>query len=55
MNVHWTDNAIEHLACIYEYIAVNSPAYAKGMVDRITHRSSQIADSPLSGRMVPEY
>ena len=55
MNVHWTDNAIEHLTSIYEYIAVNSPTYARGMVDRITRRSSQIADSPLSGRMVPEY
>ena len=53
MNVHWTDNAIEHLTSIYEYIAINSPTYAKGMVDRITRRSSQIADSPLSGRMVP--
>jgi addiction module RelE/StbE family toxin len=55
MNVYWTENAIEHLANIYEYISLNSPVYAKGMVDRITRRSSQIADSPLSGRMVPEY
>ena len=55
MNVYWTENAIEHLANIYEYIALNSPTYAKGMVDRITRRSSQIAHSPLSGRMVPEY
>jgi toxin ParE1/3/4 len=55
MNVYWTENAIEHLASIYEYIALNSPTYATGMVDRITRRSSQIADSPLSGRMVPEY
>jgi toxin ParE1/3/4 len=55
MNVHWTDNAIEHLAKIYEYIALNSPTYAKKMVDKITRRSSQIADSPFSGRMVPEY
>jgi toxin ParE1/3/4 len=55
MNVQWTDNAIEHLATIYEYIAVNSPTYARQMVDRLTRRSSQIAHSPLSGRMVPEY
>jgi toxin ParE1/3/4 len=55
MNVYWTDNAIRHLANIYEYIALNSPTYAKGMVNRITRRSSQIADSPFSGRMVPEY
>jgi toxin ParE1/3/4 len=55
MNVRWTNNAIEHLANIFEYISLNSPTYAKGMVDRIIRRSSQIADSPQSGRMVPEY
>jgi len=35
--------------------SLNSPTYAKRMVDRITRRSSQIAGNPLSGRMVPEY
>ena len=55
MRVHWTQNAIEHLVNIYEYIALNSPTYANQMVDRITHRSEQIADQPLSGRKVPEY
>ncbi len=55
MRVHWTQNAIGHLANIYEHIALNSPTYAKGMVDKITHRSEQIADQPLSGRKVPEY
>ena len=55
MRVHWTQNAIEHLVNIYEYIALNSPTYANRMVDRITHRSEQIADQPLSGRIVPEY
>ena len=52
MNVRWTDNAIDHLTSIYEYIALNSPMYAKQMMDRITRRSQQIA---LSGRKVPEY
>jgi toxin ParE1/3/4 len=55
MKVHWTRNAIEHLVTIFEYIALNSPAYARGMVERITRRSEQIADHPLSGRKVPEY
>ncbi len=55
MRVHWTQNAIEHLVNIYEYIALNSPTYAKRMVDRITRRSERIADLPLSGRKVPEY
>ena len=55
MKVHWTHNAIEHLVNIYEYIALNSPIYAKRMVDKITRRSEQIADQPFSGRRVPEY
>ena len=55
MNVHFTENAIEHLAGIYEYISLNSPTYAKRMIDKITRRSSQIATQPYSGRTVPEY
>ena len=46
MRVHWTNNAIEHLTNIYEYIGLNSPTYAKKMVDRITPRSVQIVDQP---------
>ena len=55
MKVHWTDNAIHHLSGIYEYISLNSTTYAKRMVDRITRRSMQIANSPFSGRIVPEF
>jgi addiction module RelE/StbE family toxin len=55
MRVYWTNNAIEHLTNIYEYIALNSTTYAKQMVDRITRRSAQIGDQPLSGRKVSEY
>jgi len=55
MRVHWTENAIGHLVNIYEYIAINSPTYAKRMVDKITIRSQQIEDHPMSGRKVPEY
>ena len=53
--MHWTENAIGHLANIYEYIALNSPVYAKRTVDKITRRSEQIANFPDSGRKVPEY
>ena len=55
MRVHWTANAVDHLVNIYEYISINSPTYAKQMVDRITRRSAQIGDQPFSGRKVPEY
>ena len=55
MKVRWTDNALKHLLDIYEYISENSPLYARGMVDRLTRRSEQIANFPMSGRKVPEY
>ncbi len=55
MRIHWTETAQEHLDGIYAYIAQDSPKYALRMVDRLTRRSQQIADVPLSGRCVPEY
>lgn len=55
MNVHWTDTAQRHLEAIHRYIAEDSPVYAQRTVDRLTRRSQQVAEFPLSGRMVPEY
>ena len=55
MRVYWTDTAEGHLDAIYDYIAQDSPEYAKRVVDRLTRRSQQIAEFPLSGRRVPEY
>jgi toxin ParE1/3/4 len=36
MKVHWTDTAEGHLDAIYAHIALDSLAYAKRMVDRLT-------------------
>jgi len=55
VRVHWTDSAIAHLLDIYENIARDSSIYAKRMINRITRRSEQIADFPMSGRKVREY
>jgi toxin ParE1/3/4 len=55
MKVHWTDTAEAHLDAIHDYIAQNSPEYAKLIVDRLTRRSQQIGKFPFSGRSVPEY
>ena len=54
MKVHWTENAENHLDAIHNYIAQNSPEYARIIVDRLTKRSERISDYPLSGRIVPE-
>ena len=55
MKFHWTVTAEGHLDAIHNHIALDSPVYAKRMVDHLTRRSRKIADFPLSGRMVPEY
>ncbi len=55
MRVHWTDTALAHLVAIHAYISQNSTTYAQRVVDRLTRRSQQIADFPLSGRVVSEY
>ncbi|MFS0515570.1 type II toxin-antitoxin system RelE/ParE family toxin [Nostoc sp. UIC 10607] len=55
MNVYWTTTAVENLSAIYAYIAQTSPQYAARIVDRITRRSEQIANFPLSGRIVLEF
>lgn len=55
MKVHWTATAGAHLDAIYAYIALDSPEYARRMIDRLTRRSQQIGDFPYSGRRVPEY
>ena len=55
MKVEWTDNALEQLWAIHEYIAQSSSEYAQRVIDRLTRRTLQIRRFPLSGRMVPEY
>jgi toxin ParE1/3/4 len=55
MKVHWTETAENHLDAIYAHIVLDSPEYAKRMVDRLTRRSQQIGQFPFAGRRVPEY
>ncbi|WP_223280155.1 type II toxin-antitoxin system RelE/ParE family toxin [Nostoc sp. PA-18-2419] len=55
MKVYWTETAVENFSAIYTYIAQTSPQYAVRIVDRITRRSEQITNFPLSGRIVSEF
>ncbi|MEH2069609.1 MAG: type II toxin-antitoxin system RelE/ParE family toxin [Nostoc sp.] len=52
MKVYWTETAVENLFAIYSYIAQTYPQYAARIVDRITRRSEQIAQFPLSSQVV---
>ena len=55
MKVYWTDTAKQHLYGIRDYISLDSETYAKRVIDRLTRRSRQIGDFPMSGRVVPEF
>jgi toxin ParE1/3/4 len=55
MRVLWTNTARGHLSAIHDYIARDSATYALRMVDRLTRRSIQISQQPMSGRKVPEF
>ena len=55
MKIYWTATAVNNLQAIYDYIAQNSLQYAERTIDCLTRRSQQIAEFPLSGRIVPEF
>ena len=51
----WSDSARESLHAIAEYIALDSPHYAKVFVQRIIGAVERLRDFPQMGRTVPEY
>lgn len=50
----WTEQAIEDLDSIAEYIARNSEKYAKLQIKRIRTRARILIKHPYAGRIVPE-
>jgi toxin ParE1/3/4 len=55
MRVIWTPEAQAHLDGIYQYIARDTPLYARQTVDKLTRRSEHLTRHPRSGRPVPQY
>jgi toxin ParE1/3/4 len=55
MKVVWTQVAKRQLRAIHDYIAADSARYADRVVDRITRRTEELSDLPLSGAEVSEY
>ena len=52
--VIWTQNALDDLAGIQEYIARDSVYYAEKFVDDAFNAVERLETFPESGRMVPE-
>lgn len=55
MRIVWSDQSLEDIEEIREYIARDSPAAAESFVDRIFEAAERLVDHPLSGRIVPEF
>ena len=55
VKVKWTNNALEELDDIANYILKYSPKYAQILVTQIYEMISHLEQFPMFGRKVPEY
>jgi plasmid stabilization system protein ParE len=54
MVLEWTDPALDDLEIIRDYIAKDSPYYAKRFIERIFDAAEKFQNHPQMGRLVPE-
>jgi len=53
--VVWTEPALSDLEAIADYIALDNPAAARALVQRVIAHVEQLADHPLSGSKLSEF
>jgi toxin ParE1/3/4 len=54
--IKWTDRAINNLNRIHNFIALDSPIYAKRFtISLVTSTENLLSKQPLSGRQLPEF
>lgn len=54
LGLRWTEQAVDQLSAMVEYISLSSPVYAEQVLERIVLRLRQAQQFPESGRRVPE-
>ncbi len=54
-NVNWTEQSIDDLLNIADFIGKDSVKYSKIQIKRIRERARLLKESPYIGRIVPEY
>ncbi|MCD6398013.1 MAG: type II toxin-antitoxin system RelE/ParE family toxin [Spirochaetaceae bacterium] len=54
MKVIWTEESLEKLSAIEEFIGTDSPERAKTFVDYLIMKGKSISENPKIGRIVPE-
>jgi len=52
--VRWTEQALQDLQSIREFIERDSPRYGRLVAERLYEATSRLEAFPLSGRIVPE-
>ena len=52
--VIWTEPALQELDAIAEYIALDNPAAASGLVKEVFGKAERLENFPKSGRIPPE-
>ena len=53
--LRWTEQAVEQLEAIADYISLSSPVYAESVVEKVFARVQIALEYPESGIKVPEY
>jgi toxin ParE1/3/4 len=53
-NIIWSEQALDDIDAIAEYINRDSPFYAQRVAEEILELAISIAEQPLIGRIVPE-
>ena len=54
MKIVWTQEALQRLTGIEDYISKDSPERAVRFVDQLIHHAESLRDTPRAGRIVPE-
>jgi len=54
-NLIWSERALSDIEDIYDYIAKDSPTYARYQAERIVTSVERLCQFPESGRHLPEF
>ncbi len=54
VRISWTEQALNDVNSICEFIAKDAPGYAQIFADKIFSNVERLSDFPESGRIVPE-
>ena len=52
--LRWTEQAVNQLSAVVDYISLSSPVYTEQVLERVVLRLRQAQQFPESGRRVPE-